>query len=336
MADIEATFDPIELNLNLFPKSTNGYDSLSAALMVFTPGAVGGTCNVLIGQPIDMVKVRMQTMPPPPSSSIWRPSVPKMGTFGTLRSVLASDGIAGLYRGVGPPLVAAAPIFAITFASFDLAKNAILQGQDRFLTPLESTFAGGFTGLAMLIIRAPTERVKCLMQVQSTSSATGIERTFYKSSMDCVRKLYGEGGMRNLYYGSLATAIRDVPGNMAYFGTYELLRRKISTWEQIYYRKWDTVDENYFSITATMLAGGFAGVANWIVALPFDTLKSRLQTSRFGQYTGVGHVYRELMIREGPKALFRGLAPALIRAFPANTATFLGVEATRHFLFQTQ
>jgi solute carrier family 25 carnitine/acylcarnitine transporter 20/29 len=123
---------------------------------------------------------------------------------------------------------------------------------------------------------------------------------------------------------------------MAYFGTYELLRRKISTWEQIYYRKWDTVDENYFSITATMLAGGFAGVANWIVALPFDTLKSRLQTSRFGQYTGVGHVYRELMIREGPKAIFRGLAPALIRAFPANTATFLGVEATRHFLFQTQ
>lgn len=35
---------------------------------------------------------------------------------------------------------------------------------------------------------------------------------------------------------------------------------------------------------------------------------------------------------EGPFALFRGLTPVMIRAFPANAACFLGYEVTMKFL----
>jgi len=38
------------------------------------------------------------------------------------------------------------------------------------------------------------------------------------------------------------------------------------------------------------------------------------------------------MKTEGPSALFKGLAPAMLRAFPANAACFLGVEFARKFL----
>ena len=34
----------------------------------------------------------------------------------------------------------------------------------------------------------------------------------------------------------------------------------------------------------------------------------------------------DIMKNEGPSALFRGLVPVMMRAFPANAACFLGYE----------
>ena len=42
---------------------------------------------------------------------------------------------------------------------------------------------------------------------------------------------------------------------------------------------------------------------------------------------GIRSVFADIMRKEGPSALFRGLAPVMIRAFPANAACFLGYEA---------
>ncbi|KAJ2849719.1 carnitine transporter, partial [Coemansia erecta] len=53
---------------------------------------------------------------------------------------------------------------------------------------------------------------------------------------------------------------------------------------------------------------------------------SRLQTAPEGKYSGVRQVFVEMMRTEGAGALFRGMGPALLRAFPANAACFLGVE----------
>ncbi len=41
---------------------------------------------------------------------------------------------------------------------------------------------------------------------------------------------------------------------------------------------------------------------------------------------GGGLPCRQLTAVEGVGALFRGLKPAMVRAFPANAACFLGVE----------
>lgn len=37
----------------------------------------------------------------------------------------------------------------------------------------------------------------------------------------------------------------------------------------------------------------------------------------------------KLMKNEGPGALFKGVAPVMLRAFPANAACFMAVEASR-------
>ncbi len=66
---------------------------------------------------------------------------------------------------------------------------------------------------------------------------------------------------------------------------------------------------------------------NWFYPLP-------LPAAPEGKYVGIRGVFVELMRTEGPTALFRGLTPVMIRAFPANAvsdgflASFPGLPAS--------
>lgn len=273
-----------------------------------------GFCNVCIGHPIDLVKVRMQTTTSAAVSQI-AAAASSGTTFGQLRTIFVTEGVGGLYRGVSAPLLAVTPAFAVSFWSYDLA----LTGMHEFsttahskqdLTVGQSCLAGAFSGIPLAAVIAPSERIKCLMQV---------DKTRFSGFGDCLQKVYKEGGLRSVFRGLGATCMRDVPGNAAYFGTYELLRRELCRLE----------DTSSPTLHVTLLAGGMAGVANWIVALPVDTLKSRLQTAPKGKYRNVFDVFQQLIRTEGVTALFRGLAPALIRAFPSNAACLAGVETAR-------
>ena len=63
------------------------------------------------------------------------------------------------------------------------------------------------------------------MQIQS--SAPGAEKK-YNGTLDCVKKLYKEGGMRSIYKGTFATLARDVPASGVYFATYEWFKKALA------------------------------------------------------------------------------------------------------------
>ena len=41
---------------------------------------------------------------------------------------------------------------------------------------------------------------------------------------DCAKQLFREGGIRNVYKGTVLTLMRDVPASGCYFGIYEVLK----------------------------------------------------------------------------------------------------------------
>ena len=231
-----------------------------------------------------------------------------------MRSIFVKQGIPGLYAGVSAPLLAVTPASAITFSAYEYAKNTQLQGSNRKeLSMKQTAVAGGFSGIWLALVVGPLERFKCLMQVNKSK---------YNGFNDCVRQVYKEGGIRSVFRGTGLTVLRDVPGNAAYFAGYEFTRRTMMELER----------RSSPSVGATLLAGGMAGVANWIVAIPFDTMKSRWQTAPPGTYKNLLEAFRLLLEKEGPTGLFKGLSPALLRAFPANAACLLGVETARSCL----
>ena len=297
-----------------------------------------GALAVFVGHPIDLIKVRMQVLnvPAPAAaaaevgaaaavvtpSTLIHNAAHNSSTIGMLRGVFVREGVNGLYRGVTAPLLAVTPAFAVSFWSYDLGCR-ILRDYNHSDTnqPLsigQVSLAGAWSGIPLAMIFGPSERVKCLMQVNKGPKYN----TFARS----LQTVYQEGGLRSVFRGTWSTVLRDVPGNAMYFATYEYVKRLTCTLEG---RSYERQGASFFG---TLLAGGSAGVGNWLIAIPFDTIKSRWQTAPEGTYKSLMDVVRVTIRTEGPAALFRGIGPALLRAFPANAACLCGVETVKNLI----
>ncbi|XP_022914925.1 congested-like trachea protein [Onthophagus taurus] len=279
----------------------------------FLCGGVGGICTVLVGHPFDTIKVRLQTMPIP------KPGEAALygGTFDCMKKTVANEGFRGFYKGMGAPLAGVAPIFAISFMGYRVGKQIFGPTDPTQFTYMNYFTAGAFSGIFTTSIMAPGERIKCLLQIQQDAKTKT-----YDGPVDCAKKLYKEGGIKSIYRGSGATLLRDVPASGLYFLTYEAIKDYLT----------DNGKKD-ITISGTVFAGGCSGIANWLIGMPFDVLKSRLQTAKAGEFpNGIRDVARDLLKNEGPLALYKGIVPVLMRAFPANAACFLGFEMCKKLL----
>ncbi|KAF9162660.1 carnitine transporter [Actinomortierella ambigua] len=278
----------------------------TSALKSFLSGGFGGIAAVLVGHPFDLAKVRIQTSP----------NGTYNGTLDVFKKSLKADGFRGLYRGMATPLFSVTPIFAVSFWGYDLGKKIVYGATpnraSQELSIPELAFAGFFSAVPTTLLMSPSERIKVVLQTQGTGA-----NKLYNGPIDVVRALYKEGGLASIFRGTGATLLRDGPGSAAYFVAYELIKRSLIPAGKT------ASDLNPLTV---MFAGGMAGVAMWTIAIPPDVLKSRLQSAPAGTYKGTADVLRVLLKTEGPQALFKGLGPAMMRAFPANAACFLGVE----------
>ena len=284
--------------------------STVSSIKSFVAGGFGGICAILVGHPFDLIKTRLQTAPPGTYS----------GSMDVIRKTVAADGIKGLYRGMGPPLIGVTPIFALSFLSYDLGKKIVYaatpERTDKHLSLSELGFAGFFSAVPTTLVAAPAERIKVLLQLQGQSAGAAK----YSGPGDVVRQLYKEGGISSIFKGTGATLARDGPGSAAYFAAYEIAKRALTP-------KGASVDD--LNITNTITAGGLAGMAMWAIAIPPDTIKSRYQGAPEGTYRSFLHCTRQTIATDGIGSLFKGFGPAMARAFPANAAVFVGVEVSQ-------
>ena len=151
--------------------------------------------------------------------------------------------------------------------------------------------------------------VKVILQTQDQVSGS----KKYNGMMSAAAGVYREGGISGLYRGTVATLVRDAPGSAVYFAAYEYFRTLLTP-----------EGAKSPSYGAVLFSGGMAGVAMWSFVIPPDVIKSRMQAAPPGTFKGFFDCGIKVVSKDGPSALFRGLKPALLRAFPANAAGFLG------------
>ena len=98
-------------------------------------GTIGGCAGILVSQPFDVIKVRLQagsavrivdpalTATLPESGA--RIVVPTQGIVKNLMEGWRREGVVSLYRGIGPPLLANGAINAVLFSTFEAPIHAV-------------------------------------------------------------------------------------------------------------------------------------------------------------------------------------------------------------------
>jgi solute carrier family 25 (mitochondrial carnitine/acylcarnitine transporter), member 20/29 len=173
---------------------------------------------VAVGHPFDTTKVKLQT------------SNDYKNAMDCVRQTLAKEGVRGLFRGMLTPLIFVTPLFATCFWGYDLGQKIIRSSSGvpagQKLSLPQICFAGGFSAIPATFLMTPIERVKVLLQAQKPDPQTG--KMLFRGPVDVVKHLYGKGGIRSIYKGTVATIVRDGPGSVAYFGVYEWLKRSFN------------------------------------------------------------------------------------------------------------
>ncbi|KAJ8518307.1 hypothetical protein ONZ45_g4596 [Pleurotus djamor] len=287
-----------------------------------TAGTAGGIAQVLVGQPFDIVKVRMQTAP--------------KGTYaGMLHcagGILKNEGPLAFYKGTTSPLLGIGVCVSIQFGVLEFTKRIFAErnikngvgGADGLaLGPGQLVAAGIAAGLANGFVSGPVEHIRIRLQIQSTGNK------IYSGPVDAVRKIYSSHGIAGIYKGQGVTFLREAVGYGVYFLTYEkLVQREMRT---------KGIKREEISPVNAVLYGAAAGYALWALIYPIDMIKSRMQTDGFSKatgqkYTSAVNCLRTVWRTEGIGAFTRGLGPTLIRSPFANGATFLGFELANRLL----
>ncbi|KAF9793220.1 mitochondrial carrier [Thelephora terrestris] len=289
-----------------------------------TAGTCGGIAQVLVGQPFDIVKVRMQTSP----------SGTYSGMLDCAGGILKNEGPLAFYKasrssGTLTPLLGIGLCVSIQFAGLEYSKrvfssrNVASGTGDGSLTGSQFFASGVIAGLANSVVSGPVEHIRIRLQTQPDKAR------LYAGPWDAFKKIYRANGIAGIYKGQVATLCREASGYGVYFWTYEKLMEREMTQKGI---RRDQVNP-----AKTALFGAASGYTLWAVIYPIDMIKSRMQTDGFSPATGQKYkstwdCVRTIWRAEGIKAFTRGLTPTLIRSPFANGATFLGFEMAMRVL----
>lgn len=262
---------------------------------------------MLVGQPLDTVKVKMQACPDIHPNPIK-----------CFMTTLRNEGLfRGLYAGTSPSLVANVADNAIIFCAKGYCNNFIdtitgRTGDAR--TPLDHALAGFCGGFFSSLVLCPTELIKCKLQIMHEK---GLKP---KPALSLTSGIIKNEGFLGLYRGFRPTLGREMIGYFAFFGVIEKTKELFA--------HHTSLDRDHFLVS--FIAGGNGGVALWLSIFPFDVIKTRMQIENSN--IGLSRMFANIVRDEGARNLYRGLMPTLVRTWPATAALIFTYDNTKSFL----
>ncbi|KAF3348797.1 putative MFS-type transporter [Verticillium dahliae VDG2] len=204
-----------DVELHRAPEPEGG--ALQTAKDLFS-GAAGGITQVLVGQPFDIVKVRLQT------------STAHTSALEAATAIYRNEGPLAFYKGTLTPLAVTllreAQAYGMWFLSFeymmnaDAARNAVAR---KDIPSWKVALYGGLAGEALWLGSYPFDVVKSKMQTDGFGPAQR-----YATMRDCFAQTYRAEGLRGFWKGIAPTLLRAMPVSAATFATVELTMRLIN------------------------------------------------------------------------------------------------------------
>lgn len=177
-------------------------------------GSLAGLNQQLITYPLEVIRTRLSL------SGMGLMSDQYTGIANCAVTIVRKEGIAGLYKGIGPTILSGAPYVGLQMTFYELFGRAMPHDERGKVGLKYSLMAGAFAGLIAQTITFPGDVIRRRMQ---TNGAGGAAR-LYTTSMDCLRKTVSNEGVLALYKGLSTNVVRCLPGAAIQFAAYDMLK----------------------------------------------------------------------------------------------------------------
>ncbi|XP_059644859.1 calcium-dependent mitochondrial ATP-magnesium/phosphate carrier protein 2-like [Cornus florida] len=198
----------------------------------------------------------------------------------------------------------------------DIGEQAVIpHGISKHVNASRYLIAGAVAGAASRTATAPLDRLKVLLQVQTSRACIG----------PAIKNIWKEGGFLGFFRGNGLNVMKVAPESAIKFYTYEMLKNVIG----------DAKGEDKADIgtSGRLLAGGLAGAVAQTAIYPMDLVKTRLQTyvGEGGKVPTLGKLSKDIWVHEGPRAFYRGLIPSLLGIIPYAGIDLAAYETLKDF-----
>jgi len=181
-------------------------------------GGAAGASSLAFVYPLDFARTRL-------AADVGKTAGDRQfnGLVDCLKKIVATDGVAGLYRGFGPSVGGIIVYRACYFGGYDTGKKLLLGDSKNLL--LKFVYAQFVTATAG-IISYPLDTIRRRMMMQS-----GAAVKMYGGSFDCFTKILAKEGPKGFYKGALSNVLRGMGASLVlvfYDFFHDILSEKLA------------------------------------------------------------------------------------------------------------
>ncbi|KAG9467232.1 hypothetical protein GDO78_015380 [Eleutherodactylus coqui] len=269
--------------------------------------------------PLDTAKVRLQIQGET-KTSVNMKSAQYKGVFGTISTMVKTEGPLSLYNGLVAGLQRQMSFASVRIGLYDSVKQFYTKGSEHVGIG-SRLLAGCTTGAMAVAIAQPTDVVKVRFQAQANNS--NCRR--YKGTMDAYKTIAKEEGMRGLWKGTAPNITRNALVNCTELVTYDLIKDAL-------------MDSNLMSdnLPCHFTSAFGAGFCTTVIASPVDVVKTRYMNSAKGQYQSALNCAITMLRKEGPRAFYKGFMPSFLRLGSWNVVMFVTYEQLKRAMMSAR
>lgn len=289
---------------------------VAVAAQPFVCGGLAACFASVVIHPIDLVKVRMQLLGQGSKEAIPSP-------FAISSQIVKKEGFAGLYSGLSASLTRQATYGTARIGLHRLFSQKLQAFNDNKPLPFwMKTVSGMSSGGVAVCIGTPFD--VALVRMQNDGALPAAARRNYASVFDALGRIAKEEGVGGLWRGLAPNILRGMSMNVGMMACYDQAKELVVAVTR------DPNPENP-TLTTKLLSSAAAGFCCAFLSLPFDMVKSRLQSMEpdaAGKmpYRGVVDCGSKILSAEGPLAFWRGFTAYYGRCAPHAMIILLSIE----------
>ncbi|KAK9457792.1 mitochondrial carrier domain-containing protein [Dipodascopsis uninucleata] len=257
-------------------------------------GGVAGGVEAAITYPFEFAKTRLQLV-----------DVSNRKTTNPIKLVVQvarDEGLKTVYTGCSTLVLGCTAKAAARFLGFDTLKK-LLADENGKLSGSSGVLAGFGAGVFESVVAlTPFETIKTAL-IDDAQRKNPRYHGFLHGTYTMVK----EGGFGAIYKGVIPVTMRQSANASVRMGSYSFFKQKVQE-----YKKQDP--STPLSGTETFAVGALAGVITVYTTMPFDTIKTRMQSlNAKKEYRNTFHCAQRLITEEGVLTFWKGTTPRLGR-----------------------